>query len=137
MPKFRVRYTPYRDVHYFADATRTAYFEGVPTEELAHAVIFFDPDVGRWLATNAMVAASMRDASACPPRGHKWHGGSLRACPKKSSMFAARRKDAHSAARSGTLTNADRRGAYQAKRSLGEVLDSLDSDVADSVAGHQ
>lgn len=46
MPLHGVKYLPYRDSEYFQNPSRVEYFEGVPTDWLAQAVVFFDPDVG-------------------------------------------------------------------------------------------
>jgi hypothetical protein len=51
-PCFDVRFTLYRDTEFFEDAKRREYFAGVPTDSLAHSVVFFDPDVG--LQTGSM-----------------------------------------------------------------------------------
>ena len=37
---------PYRDSEDFVDATRQEYFDGIPTDWLARAVVFVDPDIG-------------------------------------------------------------------------------------------
>jgi hypothetical protein len=41
-----VRYHPYKDDEFFESSHRRAYFASVPSEWLANALIFFDPDVG-------------------------------------------------------------------------------------------
>jgi hypothetical protein len=53
MPTCGVRFVPYRDADYFQDATRTAYFDAVPTQWVAHSVVFFDPDIGLQTGTAA------------------------------------------------------------------------------------
>jgi hypothetical protein len=46
LPNCGVQFFPYRDAEYFDERTREDYFHSIPTDSIACAVVFFDPDIG-------------------------------------------------------------------------------------------
>ena len=53
MPRFGVEFLPFRDDEFFNQASRTEYFNDVPSEHLSGSVVFFDPDIGLETGTSS------------------------------------------------------------------------------------
>lgn len=60
LPACGAEFSAYRDDQYFTKSGRDAYFESIPLVDLAHATVFFDPDIGLETGT----AAYMQNAGA-------------------------------------------------------------------------